>query len=284
MITTISGISVLLLSLAWVLATNILPSGTASQGNICTPSGVLAANYFRVPSAEAAENLTAPVDSGLPNTFFFTHYEFIGDPAVPEGVKYSSDGKPVAKAPDGSSITLSGQGAWEPTSSRASGGGQYTIKNAAGAVTAQGQWHATSFISLDILPLEEWWGIPGFREEGWQGGPGSVSYSGFLAVNVKLDNLGDGVLRMWCLMPTAGMMDTHVGDGFSLSGNSFNFGATEQAEMTMFQNMEGVMFYSTDVNATGWVQNPAGIAVLKDEGLQGFKAPSSPDNKGYNPK
>jgi hypothetical protein len=48
--------------------------------------------------------------------------------------------------------------------------------------------------------------------------------------------------------------------------------------------MEGVMFYSTDVNATGWVQNPAGIAVLKDEGLQGFQAPSSPDNKGYNPK
>jgi hypothetical protein len=37
MITTISGISVLLLSLAWVLSINILPSGAASHGYICTP-------------------------------------------------------------------------------------------------------------------------------------------------------------------------------------------------------------------------------------------------------
>ncbi len=60
-----------------------------------------------VPSKTAAQE-------DLPNTFFFTHYELLGDPNNPEGVRYHSNGKPSAKAPDGSKITLSGQGGWDP--------------------------------------------------------------------------------------------------------------------------------------------------------------------------
>lgn len=219
-------------------------------------------------------------DQTSPYLFVLTNYEFIGDPATPEGVRYLPDGQPSALAPDGSSVTLSGLGGWDPASSSATGGGQYTIKDAAGAVTAEGSWQVTSLISFEQLHLDDWWGIPGFREEGWEGGPGAVSFSGFLTVNVNLDNLGDGVLRAWCLMPTAAMTDSHTGDGVSLVGDNFNFGGSEQAELSMFENLDGVMFYSTDPNARGWVLNPAGIATAKDQGLMGFEAPSSPGG-GY---
>jgi len=228
-------------------------------------------------------DLAFAADETLPNIFAFTHYEFIGDPANPEGVRYLSTGQPSAQAPDGSTVILTGHGGWDSVNNMADGGGQYTIKDAAGTTTAQGSWHVTGFVSFDQLPLDDWWGIPGFIEEGWEGGPNAVSFSGFLTLNVTLDNLGDAVLRTWCLMPTAAQTQSHVGDGISLIGDNVSFGA-QQAEQTMFDNLEGVMFYSTDPNATGWVLNPAGIAVAKDEGLKGFEAPSSPDGGGYSPK
>src|ERR687898_1795441 len=74
----------------------------------------------------------AAAQADLPYTFFFTHYELLGDPDNPEGVRYHSDGQPFAKAPDGSKITLSGKGGWDPTSRTARGGGQYTIEDAPG--------------------------------------------------------------------------------------------------------------------------------------------------------
>src|ERR671910_3402598 len=89
----------------------------------------------------------AAAQADLSNTFFFTHYEMLGDPNNPEGVRYHSDGKPFAKAPDGSKITLSGQGGWDPSSQTAQGGGQYTIEDASGKVQAQGSWQVTDFIS-----------------------------------------------------------------------------------------------------------------------------------------
>ena len=128
-----------------------------------------------------------------PYTFFFTHYELLGDPDNPEGVRYHSDGKPFAKAPDGSKITLSGKGGWDPDSKTAEGGGKYTIKDKSGAVKAEGSWRVTDFGSFE--QLDGWWGMgPEFKEEGWQGPPGSPSFSGFLKLNVHLENEGDGVL------------------------------------------------------------------------------------------
>ena len=50
----------------------------------------------------------------LPYTFFFTHYQLLGDPNNPDGVRYHSNGKPFAKAPNGSKVILSGKGAWNP--------------------------------------------------------------------------------------------------------------------------------------------------------------------------
>jgi hypothetical protein len=200
----------------------------------------------------------AAAQADLPYTFYFTHYQLLGNPDNPEGVRYHSDGQPFAKAPDGSKITLSGQGGWDPHSKSARGGGQYTIKDASGAVKSQGSWQVTDFISFE--QLDGWWGMgPEFREEGWQGPPGSPSFSGFLKVKVHLENEGDGLLTAWCLMPDVPKPDDHKGDGISLTGDNFNFTDFSESEMSL----EGVMFYSTDPASHGYVLTSDGHTVRK---------------------
>jgi hypothetical protein len=193
-----------------------------------------------------------------PYTFFFTHYEMLGDPNDPEGVRYHSDGQPFAKAPDGSKVTLSGQGGWDPYSQTARGGGQYTIEDASGEVTADGSWRVTDFVSFE--QLDGWWGMgPEFKEEGWQGPPGSPSFSGFLTLKVSLEGRGDGVLTAWCLMPDVPKPDDHQGDGISLTGDNFKFTDFSKSEMSY----EGVMFYSTDPASEGYVLTSEGHTVRK---------------------
>jgi hypothetical protein len=201
----------------------------------------------------------------LPYSFFFTHYELLGDPNNPEGVRYHSNGEPFAKAANGSTITLSGKGKWNPKSQTAEGGGQYTIKDANGEVTAQGSWQVTAFSSFE--QFDGWWGMgPEFREEGWQGPPGSASFSGFLTLKVNLENQGDGTLVAWCLMPEVlerhphlANPDGHLGDGISLTGGDFNFTDFSETEMSL----EGVMFYSTDPASAGYVLTSEGNTVPK---------------------
>src|SRR5919202_5195867 len=194
----------------------------------------------------------------LPYTFFFTHYELLGDPNSPDGVRYHSNGQPFAKAPDGSKIALSGKGGWDPYSQTARGGGQYTIEDASGEVSSRGSWRVTGFSSFE--QLDGWWGMgPEFEEEGWQGPPGSPSFSGFLKVKVHLENEGDGLLTAWCLMPAVSKPDNHKGDGISLTGDNFNFTDFSESEMSL----EGVMFYSTDPASHGYVLTSDGHTVRK---------------------
>ncbi len=184
----------------------------------------------------------------LPYTFFFTHYELLGDPNNPEGVRYHSDGQPFAKAPDGSKIILSGKGGWDPDSQNAQGGGRYTIEDASGKVTAKGSWQVTDFSSFE--QLDGWWGMgPEFKEKGWQGPKGSTSFSGFLRLKVHLENKGDGILTAWCLMPDVSKPDDHQGDGISLTGANFDYTDFSESEMSF----EGVMFYSSDLASKGYV-------------------------------
>src|ERR671921_2965396 len=158
----------------------------------------------------------------LPYTFFFTHYQLLGDPNNPDGVRYHSNGQPSAKAPDGSKIILSGKGEWNPKTDSAEGGGHYTIRGSSGAVKAQGSWRVTDFRAFE--QFSGWWGMgPNFKEKGWQGPPGSSSFSGFLTLKVSLEKQGDGTLFAWCLMPDVPKPDDHKGDGISLTGNDFNF-------------------------------------------------------------
>jgi hypothetical protein len=200
----------------------------------------------------------AAAQEELPYTFYFTHYQLLGNPDNPDGVRYHSNGQPFAKAPDGSKITLSGQGGWDPSSQTAQGGGQYTIEDASGEVKSQGSWRVTDFTSFE--QLDGWWGMgPEFKEEGWQGPPGSPSFSGFLKVKVHLENEGDGLLTAWCLMPDVPKPDDHKGDGISLTGDNFNFTDFSESEMSL----EGVMFYSTDPASHGYVLTSDGHTVRK---------------------
>jgi hypothetical protein len=200
----------------------------------------------------------AAAQEELPYTFYFTHYQLLGNPDNPDGVRYHSDGQPFAKAPDGSKITLSGQGGWDPHSKSARGGGQYTIEDASGEVKSEGSWRVTDFTSFE--QLDGWWGMgPEFKEEGWQGPPGSPSFSGFLKVKVHLENEGDGLLTAWCLMPDVPKPDDHKGDGISLTGDNFNFTDFSESEMSL----EGVMFYSTDPASHGYVLTSDGHTVRK---------------------
>jgi hypothetical protein len=203
-----------------------------------------------------------------PYTFFFTRPEMLGDPNNPTGVRYHSDGKLLAKAPDGSGVTLSGKGGWNPDSKTAEGGGRYTIKDASGVVTAQGSWRVTDFSSFE--QLDGWWGMgPDFKEKGWQGPPGSASFSGFLTLKVSLKNQGDGTLVAWCLMPAVLERhphvvnpDGHVSDGVSLTGGKFNFTEFREGEMAG-PPYQGVMFYSTDPASDGYVLTSEGTTVRK---------------------
>lgn len=195
----------------------------------------------------------------LPYTFFLTRYE-LGqsmDMSKLERVAYRSDGEPFAKAPDGSTVTMSGQGAWEPNSKRATGGGQYAIKDPSGAVRSQGTWRVTSLVSFQKIP--GWWNMPGLKEEGWQGPSGSTTFSGILKVNVSLDNLGDGVLETWCLMPGVTKPGDHKSDGISLTGGTFNFLDYHDNEM----GPHGVMFYSTDPASDGMVLGADGTTIFR---------------------
>src|SRR5919205_1103056 len=131
--------------------------------------------------------------SGPPYTFFFTHYQLLGDPNDPYGVRYHSDGKPSAKAPDGSKVVLSGKGGWNPKKDTAKGGGHYTIRGSSGALKAQGSWRVTDFSCFE--EFGGWGGVgPDFEEKGGQGPPGSSSFSGFLTLKVSLENQGKGTL------------------------------------------------------------------------------------------
>ena len=224
----------------------------------------------RPPAAAAQED--------LPYTFFFTRYEMLGDPNNPDAVRYHSNGKPFAKAPNGSKITLSGQGGWDSSSQTAQGGGQYTIEDASGAVTAQGSWQVTDFSSFE--QFDGWWGMGSeFKEEGWQGPPGSASFSGFLTLKVSLENQGEGVLVAWCLMPEVlerhphlSTPDNHVGDGISLTGGDFDFTDFSENEMSL----EGVMFYSTNQTSEGYILTSEGHTVRKTTAVYSSTDTASP--------
>jgi hypothetical protein len=162
---------------------------------------------------------TPLVTKRLPFTFFFTRYEFLGDPNNPHTVRYHSDGTPLAKSPDGSTITMSGRGGWDPYSGRAAGGGSYVITEPAGAIAAKGTWRPTSFISFH--QFAGWYGFR-IRETGWQGPRGSPTFSGFLKLRVELRGYGSGTLTAWCAMPEAQAMH-RADDGITLVGPRLRF-------------------------------------------------------------
>lgn len=211
------------------------------------------------PSRSVAED--------LPYTFYFTRYQLARSPSQEELVRYHSDGQPFAKAPDGSTVIMTGQGGWDPGSGRAEGGGRYVIKDAGGQVTAEGAWRVTSFVSFE--QTTGWWGVPGLKEEGWQGPEASKSFPGLLTLGVHLENQGVGVLEAWCYMPDTPMPGDHQSDGISLTGDAFAFTGYQENEL----GNQGVMFYSTDPTRDGYVLTPDGTTVFRPCSARGLTSP-----------
>src|ERR671910_3789537 len=128
----------------------------------------LAALLLTLALSSSIEPSNAAAQKKMPYTFFLTHYELLGNPNNPSGVRYHNDGKPFAKAPDGSKVILTGKGGWNPKTDAAKGGGHYTIRGSSGAIRAKGKWRVTDFSSFEYL--SGWWGLgPDFKEKGWQG-------------------------------------------------------------------------------------------------------------------
>lgn len=179
--------------------------------------------------------------SALPFTFFMTQYDLLGDPSNPTGVRYHNDGAPFADDPEtGDRIAVSGKGAWDPAAEAATGGGTYVITDRNAEVVSEGSWTVLAYRSFLMLP--GWWGVDGFAERGWQGPPGSVSFSGFLKLRVELDDGRRGLLTAWCVMPTVPHHGGHISDGVSLTGDALNFTDTTATEMSL----EGMMFYGPE--------------------------------------
>ena len=109
----------------------------------------VAALLLTLALTSTIESSNAAVQKKMPYTFFFTHYQLLGDPNNPDGVRYHSNGLPSAEAPDGSKVILSGKGGWNPKKDTAKGGGHYTIKGSSGALKAQGSWRVTDFRSFE---------------------------------------------------------------------------------------------------------------------------------------
>jgi hypothetical protein len=250
-------------------STNIgrTPQRRSGPGRLLAVSAALvmalAALLLTLALSSAIEPSNAAVQKKMPYTFFLTHYELLGNPNNPSGVRYHNNGHPFAIAPDGSKVILSGKGGWNPKTGTAKGGGHYTIRGSSGALKAKGSWRVTDFRSFE--QFSGWWGLgPDFKEKGWQGPPGSSSFSGFLTLKVSLENQGKGTLVAWCLMPQVlkkhphlANPDGHMGDGISLTGGKFNFTDFSETEMSL----EGLMFYSTDPASGGYVLTPKGTTV-----------------------
>jgi len=156
----------------------------------------------------------------LPIKWFLVHVEFIGTPPNITGAKVTVNGQDLTESMDDSALTTSGSGSFDPTSKQAAGSGNYTIKDKAGAATAQGTWQVTDFVSWQQLPGEF---PPDFKVEGDPPPPGTRPSAGILTVKVKLDNLGDGVMEVHCMLPTTPDPDKKLIEGVRLSVGKFKF-------------------------------------------------------------
>lgn len=183
-------------------------------------------------------SVAGPATTRLPFTFFFTRYEPLGKPGNRTGIRYRSDGAPVARGLDGATLALSGAGGWDSVSERTAGGGLYTVRDSHRRLTRQGSWTAKRFLSFRQLPG---WLPRGFAQQGWQGPRGSQSFSGLLELAVSLDPGGPAVLSAWCVMSDAASRALHrPWDGITLVGPKLRFTGWK---VNVNRPAGGVMFY-----------------------------------------
>jgi hypothetical protein len=157
----------------------------------------------------------------LPYKWFLVHVVFHPDQSKTVGITVTVNGQDLTRAGDGSTLTTTGGGSFDPDSNQADGSGQYTIKDKSGAVTAQGSYQVTGFLSWQQLAGGF---SPPFKVDGDAPPPGTVPSAGILKLNVKLDKLGDGVMEVYCKLPIYDFVEREdQQEGVILIGGNFKF-------------------------------------------------------------
>jgi hypothetical protein len=176
----------------------------------------------------------------MPYQWSLVHVVLIGEEKNPSGVKVSMNGQDYTKAPDGSSITTTGGGAFDPNAKQAVGSGTYTIKDASGAVKAQGTYDVTGFVSFQRLPG----GFPpGFQVDAPPPPPGEIPSAGLLTVNIHTDTQGDSMLNVTCVLPTTPNPGETLKEGVTWTGGNFNFTEAMEEAPT---GLEATIFFTKE--------------------------------------
>jgi hypothetical protein len=206
--------------------------------------------------------------SDLPNKWFLIHVVFQREGSKTVGITTTFNGQDLTRAADGSTLTTTGSGSFDPDAKQADGSGQYTIKDKSGAVTAQGSYQVTGFVSWQQLPG----GFPpGFKVEGDAPPAGTVASAGILKLNVKLDKLGDGVMEVHCHLPTTPEAPG-LKEGVVLTAGTLKFTEDVHTEATAPSDERTVFFVPaskampapapTTAPATGADMTPSAAALI----------------------
>lgn len=105
------------------------------------------------------------------------------------------EGPDVAKAQNGSTVTIVGVGSFNAGPDKAAGGsGTYAVKDAQGSTTSAGTWSVTGVLGFVSYGSATAQGLPDFL------------WGGQVKLAVHLSNGADGVLTVFCLLgsPPAG--------------------------------------------------------------------------------
>jgi len=121
--------------------------------------------------------------------------------AAPAGVNHTTyqffvgaapvEGPDVSTAPNGSILTMTGEGQFDAGPNKSvSGGGDYMIQDTSGTTVVSGTWTATQML-----------GFVNYGSGAVQGAP-PFFYGGQAQMKVSLDGLGSGLLNINCTLGT----------------------------------------------------------------------------------
>ena len=158
--------------------------------------------------------------SHLPVKFLLTHIEGSPNIETTDELKVSLEGQDLTKAADGSTLTTSGSGSFDPAARQADGGGRFTIKDPAGAVKSQGAWQVTGLVSWQQLPG----GFPPqLKVTAPPPPPGTGPSAGIAKFSVRLEGVGDATMEVHCTLPTTPDPNHTLLEGVILTGAGLNF-------------------------------------------------------------
>lgn len=202
-----------------------------------------------VPNAAPAPNVTTVPNSvpitgaagtlmEMPLKFLLIHSVFNPDQQNANAVTVTRDGEDLTFLSNSSALITSGGGSFDPNNKNAVGSGIYSIYDESGAITAQGAWQVTSFVSWQQLSG----GYPsGLKVTDSTPPSGTVRSAGILTVKVNLEKLGDGEMVVHSKFLNTPDPDDALLEGITLAVANSRF--MEPAHNETSNMDEGTRFY-----------------------------------------